>query len=160
MTDARLTTTPAQPHHVDDETGPSLPLWRMNLLRIGYLLIGVGLAIEKWPLVFSAGSWELMEGVVNSMLVAMSLLALVGLRYPLRMLPLLLFESIWKLLWLGVVALPLWRADRMDVTTGETVFAASLVVVILVVIPWDYVLTQYVQRRGDRWLLRHEPVAH
>ena len=49
----------------------------------------------------------------------MSVLALLGLRYPLRMLPILLFEVAWKLTWLGVVALPLWSEDKLDAATRE-----------------------------------------
>ena len=38
----------------------------------------------------------LYEGVTLCLLVAMSLLALLGLRYPVKLLPLLLFESAWS----------------------------------------------------------------
>src|SRR4051812_1697416 len=91
---------------------PSLP--RLHLLRVGYLILGGGLAVVKWPEIVHHEPWPLMEGVVNCMLAALSVLAFLGLRYPLRMLPLLLFESAWKLIWLTVVALPLWTSDRMD----------------------------------------------
>jgi hypothetical protein len=36
----------------------------------------------------------------------MSLLALLGLRYPVQLLPLLVFESAWMLIWLAAVAVP------------------------------------------------------
>ena len=55
-----------------------------------------------------------MTGVVTSMLVAMSVLALLGLRYPVQMLPILLFEAAWKVFWLTAVALPLWLNHQMD----------------------------------------------
>ena len=73
---------------------------------------------------------------------AASLLALLGLRYPVRMLPILLFESMWKLTWFAVVALPQLVGDRMDAATTE-LFAKNLwVVIILAVIPWGYVARQ------------------
>src|SRR5215212_3123830 len=78
-----------------------LPLWRINVLRVGYLVMGGGLAIYKWPQLFSHEPWSLAEGKVECLLVAMSVLALLGLRYPIRMLPILLFEVGWKALWLG-----------------------------------------------------------
>jgi hypothetical protein len=37
-----------------------------------------------------------MRGVVRSVLAAVSLLAVLGIRYPLKMLPLLFFELVWK----------------------------------------------------------------
>ena len=74
--------------------------------------MGVGLALTKWPLVINHdGPWPATEGAVLAMLVALSLLSFVGLRYPVQMLPILLFESAWKLIWMAVVALPLWT-DR------------------------------------------------
>ena len=73
--------------------------------------MAVGLAVTKWPLIINHdGPWPLMEGVVTCMLVALSLLSFLGLRYPVQMLPILLFESAWKLIWMAVVALPLWTA--------------------------------------------------
>ncbi len=128
----------------------SLP--RLYALRGGYLLVGLGLAVVKWPLFFQHDTpWPLMEGVVTCMLTALSLLALWGVRYPLRMLPVLLFESAWKLIWLTVVALPMWTGDEMDAATLEVVFSCLLVVVVLAVVPWRYVIAQYVTERGDRW---------
>ena len=132
-------------------TAGVLPLWRLHLLRAGYLVLGVGLAVTKWPLFLDDAPWPLMDGVVTCMLTAMSLLALVGLRYPLRMLPLLLFEVLWKLFWLAVVALPQWSAGEMDAATREVAGACLLVVIFLIVIPWRHVATHYAAQRGDRW---------
>lgn len=47
-----------------------------------------------------------MEGVVVCLLAAMSLLAFLGPRYPIRMLPILLFEVAWKEIWIAAVAIP------------------------------------------------------
>ena len=81
----------------------------------------------------------------------MSALAILGLRYPLRMLPLLFFELTWKAIWLLAVALPLWTAHRMDAATLETANECLVVVVIAALIPWDYVFTHYLAEPGDRW---------
>jgi hypothetical protein len=128
-----------------------LSLPRLYLLRLGYLILGGGLAIVKWPTLIDHPPWTLMQGVVNAMLTALSVLALLGLRYPVRLLPVLLFESAWKLIWLALVALPAWTSHRMDAATREVTVECLWVVVILAVIPWRYVLAQYVSRRGDRW---------
>src|SRR3954462_14898302 len=77
------------------------PLWRRNLLRVGYLVIGAGLAATRWPLLINHGPWGLQAGTIECMLVGLSVLALLGLRHPVRMLPLLLFEITWKLTWLA-----------------------------------------------------------
>jgi hypothetical protein len=81
----------------------------------------------------------------------MSVLALMGLRYPLRMLPILLFEVGWKLTWLGVIALPLWLDDNLDDATGEQAATVLWVVIIIAVIPWRHVIAQYLLATGDPW---------
>jgi hypothetical protein len=121
------------------------------MMRAGYLLMGVGLAIVKWPLLTDAHTRPFYEGVTLCLLTAMSLLALLGLRHPLRLLPLLLFESAWKLLWLGLVALPQAATGTMDADTTENVYSCSLVVLILAVTPWTYVWRSYVRADADAW---------
>jgi hypothetical protein len=67
------------------------------------------------------------------------------------MLPVLIFESAWKLLWLGAVALPTAAADDLDRKTSEVMVNCSLVVVVLAVIPWRYVWRTYVRAPAERW---------
>jgi hypothetical protein len=132
-------------------TATDLSLTRLHLMRAGYLLMGIGLALVKWPLLPDASALPLFEGVTLCILTAMSLLAFLGLRYPVKLLPLLLFESAWKLPWLFMVALPRATAGDLDAATTETVISCSLVVVILAVTPWRYVWRNYVGATGDRW---------
>ena len=81
-----------------------LPPRHLNIMRLGYAFMGLGLAIVKWPIVVqNAPSLPVPEGVVACLLTAMSLLALLGLRYPVRMLPILLFEVLWKVM-VGLLA--------------------------------------------------------
>ncbi len=118
----------------------------------GYLFVAVGLAVTRWPLlVHHDEPWPTMHGVVTCMLVAMSVLAFLGVRHPLQMLPLLLFESAWKLIWLSVVALPAVMAGDVDEAMSQVIFSCSLVIIILAVIPWRYVWQRYVTAKGDRW---------
>ena len=140
------TIAPAAPPIATD-----LSLSRLHLMRVGYLLMGVGLALVKWPLLPRADALPLYEGVTLCLLTAMSLLAFLGLRFPVKLLPLLLFESVWKLLWLSLVALPGAAAGELDAATTDTVVSCSLVVVILAVIPWRYVWRTYVRAPGDPW---------
>ncbi|MBQ0897060.1 hypothetical protein KBX37_28920 [Micromonospora sp. U56] len=130
---------------------PDLSLTRLHLMRAGYLLMGVGLALVKWPLLPDVATLPLYEGVTLCMLTAMSLLAFLGLRYPVKLLPVLLFESLWKLFWLALVALPQAITGDLDAATTETVVSCSLVVVILAVLPWRYVWRNYVRATGTRW---------
>lgn len=135
-----------------------IPAYRLNLLRAGYLLLIVGLGLTVWPSILDpATRWEPARGVVVAMLGAVSLLALVGLRSPLRMLPLLFWEMAWKTIWLVRVALPLWLGGRLDAATAETAAECSMALLIAAVVPWDYVLRIQAGTPGDRW--RRKAVA-
>ncbi|MES2069086.1 MAG: hypothetical protein V4488_01970 [Pseudomonadota bacterium] len=128
--------------------------FRLYLLRALYLLVVVGLGTQVWPdVIHHAQSWKLMQGVVACMLAAFSLLCMLGLRYPLLMLPILLWELLWKTLWLAIVALPQWWAGHIDEAIQPNLFACSFVVLVYIAIPWRYVLTHYVKTPGDRWRL-------
>lgn len=146
-----ITPTPAPVPARQRPAEPALSVTRLNLLRVGYLFMALGLTVTKWPLLADAADRPLYESVTISMLIAMSLLAWLGLRYPVKLLPVLLFESAWKLLWLGVVALPLAVSDDLDSRTADIAVNCSFVVVILAVIPWGYVWHSFVRAPGDRW---------
>ncbi|MNH99789.1 hypothetical protein D3C87_1053010 [compost metagenome] len=129
-----------------------ISLFRLYLLRALYLLVVVGLGIVVWPGIIRHEQWDLMEGVVQCMLASFSLLSLLGLRYPLQMLPLLLWEMLWKLIWLSVVALPLYTAGQIDDSTLGVVFECLVVAVFPFCIPWRYVFSHYIKKRSDRWV--------
>ena len=127
--------------------------FRLYVMRATYVLIAVGLGFEIWPgLVRHENAWTLWRGVGTSLLAAVSVLAVLGIRYPLQMLPVLLFELVWKSIWLMAIALPLWSADQLDTDTWETIYACLMGIVLMpIVIPWPYVLANYVTKPGDRW---------
>jgi len=124
-------------------------LFRLNLLRAVYLLIGVGLAANIWPQL--ARPQELMHGVVNCMLAVVAVLALVGVRHPLRMLPILLWELLWKSLWVLLVAVPAWRAGTLDEGIAATLFACAVGLVVPLALPWSHVWRRYVAGPGEPW---------
>jgi len=114
--------------------------------------MGVGLALTKWPLLINGdGPWPLFEGVVICMLAEMSLLSFLGLRYPLQMLPILIFELGWKFIWVGVVVVPLWITDQLDSAIVSIFYSCLVVLIVLAVVPWRYVVAQYVRKPGGRW---------
>jgi hypothetical protein len=126
---------------------------RLNALRGTYLLIALAMGLQIWPLILRHPTdVEHMKGVVRSMLGAVTLLSLLGVRYPLKMLPLLLVELVWKTVWVLSFGLPLWSAGRLDAGTVETMRACLLGVVLCpLVIPWGYVRQHYTATPGDPW---------
>jgi hypothetical protein len=127
-----------------------ISLFRLYLLRAGYLLLVVGLGLMIWPQILNHPLS--MHSATSSLLGALSLMAVLGLRYPLQMLPLLLFELTWKTIWLVAVALPLWRAGALTGDALETTQDCLMGVVFLFVVPWDYVFAHYVAAKGDHWM--------
>jgi hypothetical protein len=128
-------------------------LFRLYLLRAMYLLIAVGLGVTIWPGIISPpDNLSHMSSVVRSVLGAVSLLSLLGIRYPLAMLPLLFFELVWKCIWVVVFGIPLWSSQKLDPNTRETLNACLMgIVLVPIVMPWGYVLRHYLKAPGDRW---------
>src|SRR5688572_10247362 len=122
---------------------------RLYLLRAGYLFIVIGLAAMIWPGIISHGNdVPHMNTAVRSLLGGVSVLALIGILHPLRMLPILLFELIWKVIWVLAFGLPLWSKQGLTGDFADTMFECLFgIAVVLVVIPWPYVFKNYVKDR-------------
>lgn len=131
---------------------PEVSTFRLYLLRAMYLFIAAGLAVYEWPGILQPPeNLSLTHGVVSSVLGAVSLLAVLGIRYPLKMLPLLFFELLWKSMWVLVFWLRLW-SGQPDPNTGQTLFACLMgIVLVPLVTPWGYVVNQYLKAPADRW---------
>jgi len=126
--------------------------FRLYVLRATYFVMFIGLAVYVWPGIIHHGELGPAQGVVRSFLGAVAVLALLGIRYPLQLLPLMFFELVWKSIWLIAMALPLWFADQIDAATRESIKACLMGVILFpIVIPWSYVLANYVKRPADRW---------
>lgn len=141
------TAAPALPSEALAEDGVSL--FRLYVLRAMYLVLVVGLGGMIVPEILSHELTS--RGVIPSLLGAVWLLAFLGLRYPLAMLPLLMFELAWKLLWLIAYGLPQWSAGQYPPTFAEDSFNIGLGVILLLVIPWGYVWRRFVKQPGARW---------
>ena len=125
-------------------------LARLYVLRATYLLLVVGLAIMIVPPLINHAPTA--RGVIPSLLGAVWLLAFIGLKYPLQMLPLLMFELVWKTVWLLAFGLPQWSSGQMPPTFTEDFPNIAFGVILMpIVIPWGYVWRHYVKAPGDRW---------
>jgi hypothetical protein len=128
-------------------------IFRLYVLRATYLLIVVGVGATIWPLLLDAPETaEHFRGVTWCLLGTVALLALLGLRYPLKTLPLLFFELVWKTIWLVTIGFQLRSSGQLDGAFRETWFANVMGLVIFsLAIPWGYVIRKYVREPGDRW---------
>lgn len=77
--------------------------FRLYVLRAAYLLIAVGLALMVWPrLINHTADWALKHGDTFGSLAGIQVLAMLGIRYPLKMiqpgqslLAIVLVDDIW-----------------------------------------------------------------
>ena len=133
------------------DAAPQVGLVRLYALRALFLLMAIFLLTGVAPALASPAP-TLMTGVARALFTALGLLALLGVRYPLRMLPLMLFEGVWKAAWLAAYGLPLWAAGALDPDQAQTFKETGVgVILVLLVLPWTYVWAHYVREPGDRW---------
>jgi hypothetical protein len=146
MASTAASVAPPATNRVDGDVS----LVRLYVLRATYLLLVVGVGAMILPPLISHE--PMARGVIPSLLGALWLLAFVGLKYPLQMLPLLMFEFAWKTIWFFDFGLPQWSAGRMPPTFSEDFTAIGAGVILMpIVIPWGYVWRHYVKAPGDRW---------
>jgi hypothetical protein len=129
---------------------------RLYVLRAMYLLIATGLAFTVWPsIIWRTDTIADSHTVIRSLLGALALLCVLGIRYPIQMLPILLFELVWKVIWVLAFALPMSLQGGLDEYASETLFACLIgVVLVPIAVPWGYVLDRYVRAPGDPWRSR------
>ena len=124
-------------------------LFRLYLLRALYLGNFVMLGLSVWPGILRQNGWaNPLEGVAVAFWGALSLLSIIGVRYPLKMLPLIFLQFTYKLIWVLAVALP-----RLSTGAPTWYMKPMLMGVLLepVFIPWPYVYATYIRKAGDRW---------
>ena len=123
---------------------------RLWVMRAMYLLMAAGIGATIWPLILAhPPQTSHMAGVAWALLGTIGLLSLLGLRYPLQMLPILLLELFWKIIWLLAFALPAWLAGALTDAMRTSVFETAFGALLLVVIPWRYVFANYVARPAE-----------
>ena len=133
-------------------TTPEVSLFRLYTLRVAYFVMAAGLGVYIWPLVIHhTHELAITQGAQLALLAGLGATAALGLRYPVKMLPILLFEMVWKAIYLIAFALPLWSARQINEAVAEDIKAVLMVVIFIPLIPWRYLFAQYVMKRGDRW---------
>lgn len=142
---------------VPAEVAPRAPirevsLFRLYTLRVAYLIMAAGLGTFIWPsAIHHTNEFAAEHGIQVALLAGLGLTAALGLRYPVKMLPILLFELAWKAIYLMAFALPLWSAHQISDATAEDIKAVLMVVIFIPLIPWHYVVAHDVLKHGDRW---------
>ena len=118
------------------------------LLRLVYFLMFFVLGKDVWTKIFTHREpWEPLNAMVWCVWAAFATLAGLGIAFPLKMLPILLLEIFYKVLWLIIVAYPLWTANTLAGSPAEDMTSAFLWVLLPICsVPWGYVFSCYFSR--------------
>mgnify|MGYP001291938883 CR=1 FL=1 len=125
---------------------PRISTLRLSLLRACYAVLFIGLSLRYGPVIMDGlANQPRMDGVVVALLGAVGLLSIVGFFSPIRMLPLLVFEISWKLIWVSAVALPKWLDGSLDEGTLSILINCAVALPFIAVVPWRYVAVTFLR---------------
>lgn len=122
------------------------------LLRLLYILMFFVLGKETWTHVLThKGTWEPFDAVAWCVWTAFATLAALGILRPLKMLPIVLLEIFYKLLWLFLVAYPLWSRGALAGSPAEQITSEFLWVLLpIAAVPWGYAFVNYIYNPKSR----------
>jgi hypothetical protein len=131
---------------------PLVPLWQIWGLRLMFAAMVIVLGSRQLTYILEGSAdWEPWRGLGHSMLFSLALLALVGVFRPIRLLPLMIYEVVWKSVWLLVVAMPPWLAGQPVPEIVNATGSMIGIAIITILIPWRYVWWAYVAQPIERW---------
>ena len=124
-----------------------VPKWRWYLMKAFYTFVFVAFGFQIWStLATQTELWDPTEAVAYSFWAAYATLMGLGIRYPLKMLPLLLLQLFYKMVWLIIAYLPLKEAGALNETALELYKANGIGVILdILIIPWRYVYRTLLQ---------------
>lgn len=130
----------------DHENWEGVPRINIYLLRLLYILMFFVLGKDVWTYILTyQGEWQPTEAVSWSVWASFSVLAFLGIVHPLKMLPILFLEIFYKILWLILVAYPLWMRNELIGSDAEDItFAFLWVALPVVAVPWKYAFREYI----------------
>ena len=129
-----------------NQTTHEIPKTRRYFMSGLFALNFLSLFVDNWTtILFPSEQLGTLEGVAISFWAAFSLLMLIGIRYPTKMIPLLMLQLLYKASWIIGVYRPAYFNG--EVTEGLQSFlwvCVAGVVLNLLIIPWKYVFREYV----------------
>lgn len=140
----------SQAEAMGGRTGHEVPIWRLHLIRGMCLFFAIAAPFNDLPrLLFHAPDER---GMNASLLAGLWVMALIGLRHPLKMLPIFLFECVWKTIWAVFFGIPQWLSGVGSPRLGQDLFGIGFfALVFAALIPWSYVWRHYLLAPAERW---------
>lgn len=121
-------------------------LFRLNLMRVLFIVMFLVLGLDVWEaLINSKTPIDPMKGIALSFWAALATLPILWLKNPLKVIPILLLQLSYKIIWLAFIAYPLWVVDELELSTVANLAKSNFIGAILdiLVIPWAYFIKKY-----------------
>jgi hypothetical protein len=130
----------------DYERYDGVPLINIYLLKLLFILMFLFLSYDSWAhILHHTGPWDPANSAAWFMWASCALIAVIGIRRPLKMLPIVLFEIIYKTAWLIFIAYPLYQRNELTGTPTERMADNFMLVILpIVAMPWRYFFRTYI----------------
>ena len=130
----------------DHERYEGVPPINIYLLRLLFTMMFLFLTYTSWThIIHHTGPWDPANSAAWFMWVSFGVIAVIGMRRPLKMLPIVLFEIVYKTAWLIVIAWPLYRRNELTGTPAEGMADNFMLVILpIVAMPWRYFFRTYI----------------
>ncbi len=129
-----------------------VPRINIYLLRLLFALMFLFVTYDSWEHIFNhTGSWDSVNAAAWCMWGSYSAISIIGVLRPLKMLPIVLFEVVYKVAWLLIVAYPLWIKNELIGSPAEDMTRVFLWVLLpIVAMPWGYFFRTYILGRRNK----------
>src|SRR5438045_9597727 len=124
----------------DYEHYEGVPRINIYLLRLLFTLMFLFVSYDSWSHILThTGPWDNPNAAAWCMWGSYSVISFIGILRPLKMLPIVLFEIVYKTAWLFIVAYPLWVKNQLIGSAAEGMTRVFVWVVFpIAAMPWRY----------------------
>ena len=125
---------------------------QIYLLRTVFALTLIFIGIFSWTIIFNhEGDWKPVNAVAFCMWAAYSTMSVLGVIKPLKMLPIIVLQVFYKLVWLSIVAYPLCVNGKLAGSEAENMTNDFMWVILpIVAMPWGYFIKSFFKRSGTQ----------
>lgn len=122
-----------------------VPPINIYLLRLLYTMMFLFLTYTSLThIIHHTGPWDPANSAAWFMWVSFGVIAFIGILRPLKMLPIVLLEIVYKTAWLIVIAWPLYQRNELAGTPAEAMAGNFMLVILpIVAMPWRYFFRTY-----------------